>query len=93
MASVDMFDYLLRDNKLEEEFLRYGLDKNDIIFIKEQIEGPRANENISQVQVRRREPSPHQSQIIGAPNSSLDPSYFPGGVALCRPTRRKELSL
>ena len=61
MASVDMFDYLISDNGLEKEFLRYGLADNDIIFIKEQIEGPRANENISQVQVRRREPSPRQS--------------------------------
>ena len=103
-----MFDYLISDNELKEEFLRYGLADKDIIFIKEQIVGPgvipkdisqspedisQSPEDISQVPVRRREPSSHQSRIIGAPNSSLGPSYFPGGMALCRPTRRKELSL
>ena len=55
MASLDMFDYLIRDNALEEEFQRYGLDDRDIVFIKEQIEGPRVSENISQAQVQRRD--------------------------------------
>lgn len=51
MASVDMFDYLIEDNELEEEFHRYGLVGSDITFIKEQIAGPQESENISQAQV------------------------------------------
>jgi len=39
-ASVDMFDYLVSDNKLEELFVKYGLEKKDRKFIKEQIAGP-----------------------------------------------------
>ena len=48
-----MFDHLIRENDLKEVFQGYGLCDGDITFIKEQIEGPRANENISQGQVWR----------------------------------------
>ncbi len=43
-----MFDHLLEENELIEEFEGYGLDDQDIIFIKEQIEGPRKSEMRSQ---------------------------------------------
>ncbi|XP_063858631.1 deoxynucleoside triphosphate triphosphohydrolase SAMHD1-like isoform X7 [Scylla paramamosain] len=36
-ASTKMFDYLLKANNLVEEFQRYGLKEQDIIFIKEMI--------------------------------------------------------
>lgn len=39
-ASVDMFEHLVKKNKLEGEFTRYGLTDVDLIFIKEQIKGP-----------------------------------------------------
>ncbi|XP_074644284.1 deoxynucleoside triphosphate triphosphohydrolase SAMHD1-like isoform X2 [Tubulanus polymorphus] len=41
IASVKMFQYLLDDNELYDEFHRYGLTEKDIKFIKEQIAGPR----------------------------------------------------
>ncbi|EDO35455.1 predicted protein [Nematostella vectensis] len=40
-ASVDMFNYLVDDNKLSEEFRRYGLSDKDMEFIQELIAGPR----------------------------------------------------
>lgn len=41
MASVKMFDYLVKVNKLEEEMEKYGLVlPKDLDFIKEQIAGP-----------------------------------------------------
>ncbi|XP_071784898.1 deoxynucleoside triphosphate triphosphohydrolase SAMHD1-like [Asterias amurensis] len=40
-ASMDMFDHLIKANKLEGDFKRYKLDmKKDITFIKELIDGP-----------------------------------------------------
>ncbi|XP_033626546.1 deoxynucleoside triphosphate triphosphohydrolase SAMHD1-like [Asterias rubens] len=39
-ASVDMFDYLIEANQLKEVFAEFGLDDQDISFIKEQIAGP-----------------------------------------------------
>lgn len=43
-----MFDHLLEVNDLQKEFELYGLNKQDIIFIKEQIEGPKESEMSSQ---------------------------------------------
>ncbi len=40
-ASVVMFDHLVASNNLQHELTCYGLMENDIIFIKEQIAGPR----------------------------------------------------
>ncbi len=40
-ASVMMFEYLLTSNNLHAEFERYGLGERDVLFIKEQIAGPR----------------------------------------------------
>ncbi|XP_072553050.1 deoxynucleoside triphosphate triphosphohydrolase SAMHD1-like [Salminus brasiliensis] len=42
-ASVQMFDHLVKVNKLEPVMEKYGLTPNDLVFIKEQIEGPRGN--------------------------------------------------
>ncbi|KAK3581153.1 hypothetical protein CHS0354_024685 [Potamilus streckersoni] len=39
-ASVEMFDYLIEDNNILPAFQEYGLDRQDITFIKEQIAGP-----------------------------------------------------
>ena len=39
-ASVTMLDYLLEENELRPEFSRYGLQEQDIVFIKEIIAGP-----------------------------------------------------
>ncbi|XP_052062384.1 deoxynucleoside triphosphate triphosphohydrolase SAMHD1-like isoform X2 [Mytilus californianus] len=39
-ASVIMFDYLIKENELREEFERFGLTEQDITFVKEQIAGP-----------------------------------------------------
>ncbi len=39
-ASVQMFDYLVEDNNLVEEFAKYGLLGQDRTFIKEQVAGP-----------------------------------------------------
>lgn len=39
-ASVDMFDYLVKINHLEEEFQKYNLTSTDLDFIKEQIAKP-----------------------------------------------------
>ncbi|XP_067651408.1 deoxynucleoside triphosphate triphosphohydrolase SAMHD1-like [Haliotis asinina] len=39
-ASVEMFDHLVRENKLEAQFAQFGLTETDCIFIKEQIKGP-----------------------------------------------------
>lgn len=47
-ASVMMFDHLLEENCLQSDFERYGLDEQDITFIKEQIAGPRNSEMCSQ---------------------------------------------
>lgn len=41
-ASVMMFDHLLEVNELCADFYQYGLDDNDILFIKEQIAGPKS---------------------------------------------------
>ena len=38
-----MFDYLVRDNNLEDEFKKYNLTEDDREFIKEQIGGPSNN--------------------------------------------------
>lgn len=40
-ASVKMFDYLLEANNLQEEFKKYDLYEQDIVFIKELIRGPK----------------------------------------------------
>lgn len=48
-----MFDYLVEDNDLREEFLRYGLVERDICFIKEQIAGLQESEALSQIQVQK----------------------------------------
>ncbi|XP_064399038.1 deoxynucleoside triphosphate triphosphohydrolase SAMHD1-like isoform X2 [Halichondria panicea] len=40
-ASVMMFEYLLSSNNLHSEFEGYGLGERDVLFIKEQIAGPR----------------------------------------------------
>lgn len=37
-----MIDHLLAENHLMPEFEQYGLDKRDIVFIKELIGGPQA---------------------------------------------------
>ena len=49
-GSCDMFSYLVEDNKLEDEFKKYNLKiPNDIIFIKEMINGPLDHDqNLSQ---------------------------------------------
>jgi len=39
-----MFDHMLTSNSLNEEFEKYGLTEQDIIFIKEQIHPPKNNE-------------------------------------------------
>ncbi|KAJ8302865.1 hypothetical protein KUTeg_019261 [Tegillarca granosa] len=44
-ASVKMFDYLLEDNGLVNEFQKYGLTETDRTFIKEQIVGPVSERN------------------------------------------------
>jgi HD superfamily phosphohydrolase len=38
-ASIKMFEHLIDDNKLKPLFLEYGLDDNDVTFIKELIKG------------------------------------------------------
>ncbi len=44
MASVQMFDHLVKVNGLEEVMVRHGLTlPDDLIFIKEQIAGPLDN--------------------------------------------------
>lgn len=35
-----MFDHMLEENNLREEFIKYGLNEQDITFIKEQIAVP-----------------------------------------------------
>lgn len=40
MASVQMFDHLVKDNNLEPVMEKYGLSNADLNFIKEQIAGP-----------------------------------------------------
>ena len=35
-----MFDHLIKENRLEDKFAEYDLDEDDLIFIREQIEGP-----------------------------------------------------
>ena len=46
-----MFEHLLKVNNLHADFSEYGLDEQDIVFIKEQIGGPmrfdHANEGMS----------------------------------------------
>ncbi|CAC5371036.1 SAMHD1 [Mytilus coruscus] len=44
-ASKMMFDFLITDNKLEEEFEKYGVDDKDQTFIREQILGPQKDTN------------------------------------------------
>jgi len=39
-ASVEMFDHMVKSNNLLYEFAKYGFDKKDLDFIKEQIAGP-----------------------------------------------------
>ena len=36
-----MFDHLIAENDLVEEFAKHGLFEQDLLFIKEQIAGPR----------------------------------------------------
>ena len=48
-ASVMMFEHLLKVNNLREELEKYGLGETDIVFIKEQIAGPRQSEMSSQL--------------------------------------------
>ncbi|XP_072168740.1 deoxynucleoside triphosphate triphosphohydrolase SAMHD1-like [Diadema setosum] len=38
--SVRMFDHLIKENELEAAFKKYELDEDDLVFIREQIEGP-----------------------------------------------------
>jgi HD superfamily phosphohydrolase len=40
-ASVQMFDHLIESNDLKPEFEKHGLKVRDLVFIKEQIAGPR----------------------------------------------------
>ena len=44
-ASVMMLDHLIEENELMGEMWKYGLDENDITFIKELIVGPSKNAN------------------------------------------------
>ena len=39
-ASVTMLEHLLEENNLRPDFSRYGLQEQDIVFIKEIIAGP-----------------------------------------------------
>ncbi|XP_052816720.1 deoxynucleoside triphosphate triphosphohydrolase SAMHD1-like [Mya arenaria] len=39
-GSTKMFDHLVKENKLEKEFEKYGLTEQDRVFIKEQIDRP-----------------------------------------------------
>ena len=43
-----MFDHMIEVNNLWSEFMRHGLEENDIVFIKEQIAGPLESEMCSQ---------------------------------------------
>ncbi|CAI8021437.1 Deoxynucleoside triphosphate triphosphohydrolase SAMHD1, partial [Geodia barretti] len=43
VASEMMLDHLIEENGLMEEMRKYGLDENDVIFIKELIVGPAKN--------------------------------------------------
>lgn len=43
-CSVKMFDYLVKENKLQKEFEYYGLDEQDMTFIKELIAGPKPSD-------------------------------------------------
>ena len=43
VASEMMLDNLIEENGLMEEMRKYGLDENDVIFIKELIVGPAKN--------------------------------------------------
>ena len=45
VASVMMLDHLIEENGLMEEMMRYGLDENDVTFIKELIIGAGKNAN------------------------------------------------
>ncbi|CAL4061492.1 unnamed protein product, partial [Meganyctiphanes norvegica] len=40
-ASVKMFDHLVKENNLQKEFEYYGLDEQDMVFVKELISGPK----------------------------------------------------
>ncbi|XP_068216450.1 deoxynucleoside triphosphate triphosphohydrolase SAMHD1-like [Palaemon carinicauda] len=40
-ASIQMFNHLIKVNNLEAEFRKYSLEEEDILFIKELIDGPR----------------------------------------------------
>ena len=42
-ASVKMFDYMIESNNLKDVFEDYGLNEQDLTFIKEQIKGPIKN--------------------------------------------------
>jgi HD superfamily phosphohydrolase len=43
-----MFEHLLRANNIHKEFEKYGLTETDLIFITEQIAGPKTSEMSSQ---------------------------------------------
>ena len=43
-----MFDYLIEANQLKEVFAEFGLDDQDISFIKEQIAGPLTGKKVKE---------------------------------------------
>ena len=48
-ASVQMFDYLVEVNNIKQQFLKFGLTDDDMVFIKELIAGPQDESCADQV--------------------------------------------
>ncbi|XP_071959324.1 deoxynucleoside triphosphate triphosphohydrolase SAMHD1-like [Antedon mediterranea] len=71
-ASVDMFDYLLRENNLKEKFREYELDDTDITFIKEQIYGPLEKEDKNKKYKGRPEKKKFLYEIVANKRNGID---------------------
>ncbi|KAK3085046.1 hypothetical protein FSP39_023473, partial [Pinctada imbricata] len=67
-GSMMMFDHLVRENNLTEEFSKYGLDDTDCLFIKEQIHGPLDKKEQKNGLVNRED----QEKIVANKRNSID---------------------
>ncbi|XP_033117286.1 deoxynucleoside triphosphate triphosphohydrolase SAMHD1-like isoform X2 [Anneissia japonica] len=71
-ASVKMFDYLIKENNLKEQFYAHGLNDADMTFIKEQIYGPLDKEDKNKKYKGRPENKHFLYEIVANKRNGID---------------------
>ncbi|XP_076111840.1 deoxynucleoside triphosphate triphosphohydrolase SAMHD1-like [Mytilus galloprovincialis] len=71
-ASEMMFNFLIKDNNLQEEFTKYELDENDQNFIREQIIGPKKDTNGAYTYKAREQEKRFLYEIVANNRNGID---------------------